>query len=101
MILFLAIPAMIAIGWVVPRWVVRRLGSRWAVLWGSLAALGLGAGLIFAAAHLGAAAGLVEDAQAETEAALNAWKIMLLLAPAAALDARRRDTATSKNDGTE
>jgi len=89
MILFLSIPVMIVIGWVVPRAVVRRMRSRWSVLWGSLLALGLGAGFIFAGAEVAEAFGL-GDARTEREAALNAWKIMLLLAPAAALDARRR-----------
>lgn len=91
MTLFAAIPVMIVIGWAVPRAVVRRMRSRWSVLWGAVAALALGAGLIFAAAEAVEALGLGE-ARAEREAALNAWKIMLLLAPAAALDARRRQS---------
>ena len=91
MTLFLAIPVMIAVGWIVPRAVVRRLASGWAVVWGSLAALALGAALVWGGAHLAEMLAGV-DARTEAESALNAWKILLLLAPAAALDARRRQT---------
>ena len=86
---------MIVIGWVVPRAVVRRLGSGWAVVWGTLLALAIGAGCVFGGAYLVAVLGGA-DAKTEAESALNAWKIMLLLAPAAGLDAWRRQRGAER-----
>lgn len=82
----------IVIGWFVPRLVVERMASTTGVVVGSLAALVLGVVVIWVGSQAFAAAG-IGDAQTEFDRGFNAWKIMLLLAPASALTARRAQSS--------
>lgn len=78
----------VAIGWFVPGPIVRRIPGRSGLVVGTLSALGAGVGFIWLAAQAGEAVGL-GDAGVEFDRGFNAWKIMLLWAPAAALHHRR------------
>ena len=78
----------LVIGWVVPQALVRRLPARIAVLGASLLALALGAGAVWLGAQAFGLLG-VEDAGSAFARGFNAWKVMILVAPASALQARR------------
>ena len=78
----------ILIGWAVPRFLVPRLPDGMAVVVASLIALAVGVGVIWIGAQLFDAAG-IEDATSAFERGFNAWKIMLLIAPAVAIHTRR------------
>lgn len=88
MVLALFILGAILIGWFAPRPIVARLPGATGMAAGIGAALVLGALFIWLGAQAAGALG-VEPAQSAFERGLNAWKIMLLVAPAAALHARR------------
>ncbi|MEM7744474.1 MAG: hypothetical protein AAF409_12270 [Pseudomonadota bacterium] len=88
MVLVVFIVITLLIGWFGPQWLVPRLPGSMPVLVASVATLALGAGTVWAGAQLFGAAG-VEEAQSAFDRGFNAWKIMLLLAPASALHAAR------------
>ncbi len=92
MILGLFILGVVLIGWFVPGLIVSRLQSTTGVVIGCIAALGLGAAFIWLGANVADMMGL-EERRSAFDRGFNAWKIMLLLAPAAALAARRKTTA--------
>ncbi|SIO41602.1 hypothetical protein SAMN05444722_1999 [Rhodovulum sp. ES.010] len=89
MVLVVFILLSILIGWVVPQVLVPRLPGRVAVLVASLVALLLGAGAVWVGAQVFDGLG-VEAADSAFSRGFNAWKIMLLVAPASALQARRQ-----------
>ena len=89
MLLALFILAIILIGWFVPAAVVARIPGGAGVVLGCAAALLLGAGVIWLGAQAAEALG-VEESRSAFDRGFNAWKIMLLIAPASALAARRR-----------
>ncbi|MEM8753062.1 MAG: hypothetical protein AAGF90_08805 [Pseudomonadota bacterium] len=76
------------IGWFVPAVAVKRMPSTLGAVLGVVAALALGAGAVWLTAQAAAALGS-GDARAAFDRGFNAWKFMILLAPAAALHARR------------
>jgi len=82
------IPLCIAIGWVVPQLMVPRLPARLSVPVAALTALGLGVLAVWLGALVFDALG-VEEARLAFDRGFNAWKIMLFVAPASALQARR------------
>lgn len=88
MVLAVMIVGVILIGVIAPRWVVARMPSGMGVVIGSLAAMGLGAGFVWLAAAGFDALG-VEDRGSAFDRGFNAWKIMIFLAPAAALSLRK------------
>ncbi|MBY8974623.1 hypothetical protein KHP62_02315 [Rhodobacteraceae bacterium NNCM2] len=88
MTLVLFIIAVILIGWFVPRLVMDRYTGPYAVVIASAVALILGAAVIWFGAQLAAMIGDF-DAQTEFDRGFNAWKIMLLIAPASALQRRK------------
>ncbi|GAA0312658.1 hypothetical protein [Rhodovulum strictum] len=88
MVLVVFILLSILIGWFVPRLLVRRIPGRLAVPVAILAALALGAGAVWLGAQGFDLAG-IEDADSAFARGFNAWKIMLLVAPASALQTRR------------
>ena len=84
----IAFLACAAIGWFVPAFAVRKAPGALGVILGVGGALILGVGAVWLAAQ---ATGLTgADPEAEFARGFNAWKFMILLAPAAALNARRR-----------
>ena len=88
MVLVAFILVTILVGWAVPRLLVPRLPAGVAVVAASLAALAIGVGVIWLGAQIFDAAG-VEEAGSAFERGFNAWKIMLLIAPAVAIHTRR------------
>ncbi|TCM85732.1 hypothetical protein [Rhodovulum steppense] len=88
MVLVAFILSSMLISWVVPQLLVRRLPGRLAVPVAILAALLLGAGAVWLGAQGFDLLG-VEEAETAFARGFNAWKIMLLVAPASALQARR------------
>lgn len=91
MLLALFIFGVILIGWLVPPLVVARMPSKAGFALGCIAALALGAAFIWLGAQAAEALG-VEEHRSAFDRGFNAWKIMLLLAPASALHARRKMT---------
>ncbi|MEL6794695.1 MAG: hypothetical protein AAFP78_14640 [Pseudomonadota bacterium] len=86
----LAFIACALIGWFVPAYAAQRMPGAGGLIFGVGAALILGAAAVWLAAQ---ATGLTgADPDAEFARGFNAWKIMILLAPASALSARRRLT---------
>ncbi len=92
MVLVVFIVTTIFIGWAVPRYLVPVLPRKIAVVAASVAALACGAGVIWIGAQIFGAAG-VEDADSAFDRGFNAWKIMLLIAPAVAIHTLRNQTA--------
>ena len=92
MILGLFILGVVLIGWFAPPIIVNRMPSTKGVILGSILALGLGAAFIWLGAHVAEMLAL-EERRSAFDRGFNAWKIMLLLAPASALAARRKFTA--------
>ena len=92
MILWGFIVVTLAIGWVVPRLVIDRVSVRYPILLSSAVACALGAAVIWLGAQAAGALGL-GDAQTEFDRGFSAWKIMLLLAPAAALHRQKQRAA--------
>lgn len=86
-----AIIACALIGWFVPGMVVTRIGGTAGFLIGVAAALALGAAAVWLAAQAAGAMGA--DPAVEFDRGFNAWKFMILLAPASALAARRKTDA--------
>lgn len=89
MTLVLFIIAVVLIGWIVPRLVVDHYAGPVQILVASVVALAIGAGVIWIGAQV---AEIVAnyDAQTEFDRGFNAWKIMLLIAPASALHRRKQ-----------
>ena len=85
----LSILGSILIGWLVPAAVMARAPSTMGAVIGCVAALALGAGFIWLGSHAVGALGL-EDQYEAWQRGFNSWKIMLLIAPASALAARRK-----------
>ena len=96
MVLFAFILGVCAIGWLVPQLLVPRLPGGMAVIASSVIALALGAGFVWLGGKTVDALG-IEDADSAISRGFNAWKIMLLVAPASALQARRRLTGKDPN----
>ena len=92
MLLTLFILGVILIGWFVPASIVSRMPSGAGFALGCAAALGIGAAFIWIGALAAESLG-VEEHRSAFDRGFNAWKIMLLIAPASALAARRRATA--------
>lgn len=92
MLLALFILGVILIGWLVPAAVVSRMPSGAGFALGCVAALALGAAFIWVGAQAAEALG-VEEHRSAFDRGFNAWKIMLLIAPASALNTRRKMTA--------
>ncbi|MEM7671358.1 MAG: hypothetical protein AAF317_19910 [Pseudomonadota bacterium] len=84
MTLFLFIAVTLAVGWFVPLWLQPYVPAKSFVLISSLAAIVAGVAATFALAQLLGITGIA-DAGEEWERGFNAWKIILLWAPAAAL----------------
>lgn len=82
----------VLIGWLLPQWLVPRLPRRLAIAAASMVALGLGAGVVWVCAQLFGVLG-IEAADSAFARGFKAWKIMLLVAPASALHARRGQEA--------
>lgn len=82
----------IALSWVVPALAARRFPTSAGVSIGVVLALALGVVFIWLVAEAAGGLGLADPA-VEFERGLNAWKIMLLLAPAVGLHVRRRTNA--------
>jgi hypothetical protein len=97
MIFAFSIVAVIAIGWLVPRLIVHRIGGTAGVILGTGLALSLGAGVVWIGAQMAGMLGL-GDPVTEFNRGFNAWKIMLLLAPASALHARRQQQSEVPED---
>jgi hypothetical protein len=91
-LLALFILGVILIGWFTPAFVVRRMPSGLGFAFGCIAALTLGAGFIWLGAEAAEAFG-IEESRSAFDRGFNAWKIMLLIAPASALHTRRKTTA--------
>lgn len=94
MILGVFIVATLAIGWFVPRLVMDRVSVRYPILVSAAVACALGAAVIWLGAEAAGALGIA-DAQTEFDRGFSAWKIMLFLAPAAALH-RQKQRARDK-----
>lgn len=92
MLLTLFILGVILIGWFVPAAIVARMPSGAGFVLGCVAALGLGAAFIWIGAQAAEALG-IEEQRSAFDRGFNAWKIMLLIAPASALAARRKINA--------
>lgn len=88
MIFVVAILGVLLIGWFVPRLVMARLAGRAGMVAGIALAWALGFAFVYGAAWLVAEI-TAADLKDEVERAVNAWKLILLVAPASAL-ARRR-----------
>lgn len=89
MIFAASIVVIIALGWFVPRAVVKKLDGSLGILMGTGLALALGVAAIWAGSQI---AGILDlgNPRSEFDRGFNAWKIMLLLAPASAIHARRQ-----------
>jgi hypothetical protein len=84
----------LTIGWFVPQAILRHANFRFAGVLAVICALFTGALFIWIGAQ---AVGLLGfgDAKNEFERGFNAWKIMLFLAPASAIQAQRRKTTSA------
>ena len=89
MLLALFILGVILIGWLVPPLIVTRMPSKAGFVLGCAAALGIGAAFIWLGAQAAEALG-IEEHRSAFDRGFNAWKIMLLIAPASALHTRRK-----------
>lgn len=101
MTLVLGLIAVIPLGWYLPRMGHARLGGLVGAAIGVAAALILGFAAIFVLAQAVAAL-RGSEAKLEFEAGLNAWKLLILLAPASALNVRRqarRERGEDEGDG--
>ena len=86
---------LVPLGVLIPRLVVRRLPNGAGVALAVLITLAAGAGVVYAAAPLlGALKGT--DPKLEFETGFNAWKLLIFLAPAAAIHFRRKAAAGSQ-----
>lgn len=92
MLLALFILGVILIGWFVPAIIVSRMPSSAGFALGCISALALGAAFIWVGAQAAEALG-IEEHRSAFDRGFNAWKIMLLIAPASALHTRRKMTA--------
>ena len=92
MLLGLFILGVILIGWFFPAAIVSRMPSSVGFALGCIVALALGAAFIWAGAQAAEALG-IEEHRSAFDRGFNAWKIMLLIAPASALNTRRKMTA--------
>jgi len=92
MVLAIFIVGVVLIGWFAPAFIVSRMPTSGGFAVASIIALALGAGFIWLGA-MGADALGIEDQRAAFDRGFNAWKIMLLIAPASALHTRRRQMA--------
>ena len=92
MFLALSIVVVILIGWFVPAAIFRRMPSTVGFVLGCAVALGLGAACIWLGAQAVDALG-IEEQRSAFDRGFNAWKIMLLIAPASALNARKKMNA--------
>ncbi|MEM8793581.1 MAG: hypothetical protein AAGE80_18325 [Pseudomonadota bacterium] len=72
-----------------PRPLVERIGGSKGIWIASIATCIVGAAVIYAGAY-GAEALGIADAKTEIDRGINAWKIMLLVAPASAMHRRRQ-----------
>ena len=88
MVMAVMIVGVILIGIIAPRWVVARMPSGLGVMVGCSIALILGAAFVWLAAAGFDLLGIEERGSA-FDRGFNAWKIMIFLAPAAALALRR------------
>ncbi|MEL6999081.1 MAG: hypothetical protein ACFB03_04770 [Paracoccaceae bacterium] len=88
MVLGIFIVLTIVIGWGLPQILIPRLPDGMAVLIASVATLAIGAGVVWVGAQIFGALG-IEEPQSAFDRGFNAWKLMLLLAPASALHARK------------
>ncbi|SHL87829.1 hypothetical protein SAMN05443432_103240 [Roseovarius litoreus] len=88
MLFFVFIIGILAIGWYVPQAIVNNARFRFAALLAVLSALLLGALFIWTGSQIFGVLGF-GDAKKEFERGFNVWKVMLFLAPAAALHAQR------------
>lgn len=95
MLLTLFILGVILIGWFTPAAIVARMPTGAGFAIGCAAALLLGAAFIWLGAQAADALG-VEERRSAFDRGFNAWKIILLIAPASALAARRKITAGDK-----
>lgn len=100
MIFLASIIGAIAIGWFVPLLGVRYLPGKRGMVAGVVAALAAGVAFIWLAAEFGEAINY-GPSEPEFERSFNAWKIMLLWAPAAALHHRRKEMASRRADDKE
>ena len=91
MLLGLFILGVILIGWFVPPMIVTRMPSKAGFVLGCIVALGIGAAFIWLGAQAAEALG-IEEHRSAFDRGFNAWKIMLLIAPASALHTRRKMT---------
>ncbi len=92
MLLALFILGVILIGWLVPPLIVSRMPSKVGFALGCITALALGAAFIWIGAQAAETFG-IEEHRSAFDRGFNAWKIMLLIAPASALAARRKISA--------
>lgn len=90
LVLYIALCAGLGVG--LPWLMIPRLPGKWRVLWSSLLTLAAGFGLVWLAAQAVALLGL-GDFKLEFERAVNAWKLLIFLAPAAGLHFRRKAEA--------
>lgn len=97
MILVLAIVGVILIGWAVPGIGMRLVPGTAGMVIGVAAAWLLGFAYVWGAAVLTAQL-TGADLKDEVEKAVNAWKLILLIAPAAALHRRRRAEPPDRTD---
>lgn len=88
MLLALFIVGVILIGWLVPPLIVSRMPSKAGFALGCIVALAVGAAFIWLGAQAAEAFG-IEEHRSAFDRGFNAWKIMLLIAPASALNTRR------------
>ena len=91
LVLYIALCAALGVG--LPRLLVPRLPGSWRVLWSSAVTLAAGFGLVWAAAQ-GVALLDAGDFKLEFERAVNAWKLLIFLAPAAGLHFNRQRAAS-------
>ena len=89
MLLLIFIIGTLAIGWYVPQIFLNHARFRFAGVFAVVIALLLGALFIWLGAQVFGALGL-GDPKTEFDRGFSAWKIMLLVAPASALQAVRR-----------
>ena len=77
------------IGWFIPQTIMRRANFRFAAVLAVVCALVSGALFIWMGAQIAGVMG-IGDAATEFERGFNAWKIMIFLAPASAIQAKSR-----------
>ena len=97
MTILVCLALLIPVGVLIPRLVIARMPTGVGAALAVALALGVGAGVVYAAAPvLGAIRGT--DPKLEFEAGFNAWKLLIFLAPAAAIRFRRKAAAEPKTD---